>query len=96
MVGTLWADEREGRVSTIAGTSAEEPCGLLAKEGGVFGREEANGGGETSEEDEDDESLDGDAGICSGVDLVNRSGAAVGAYGGKDDGDSEDGCCESE
>ena len=52
-------------------------------------------GGDTSE-DEDDESPDGDAGICGGVDLVNGSGAAVEEYGGKDDGDSEDGCWESE
>ena len=51
---------------------------------------------DTSEEDEDDESPDRDAGICSGVDLVNGSGAAVEEYGGKDDGDSVDGCCESE
>ena len=55
-----------------------------------------NGGGDTSEEDEEDERPDRDAGIYSGVDLVEGSGADVEEYGGNDDGDSEDGCCESD
>ena len=96
MVGTLWVDEMEGRVNTIAGTSVGEPCGLLAKEGGVFGTVETNGGGDRSEEDEEDETPDGDAGIYSGVDLVvNGSGVSVDKYGGNNVGDSE-GCCESD
>jgi hypothetical protein len=52
---------------------------------------ETNGGGDTSEEDEEDESPDCETGIDSGGDFVNVSGAALEEYGGNDDGDSDDG-----
>ena len=66
----------------------------------MFGTVEANGGGDTSEEDEQDESPDRGSGIDSGGDLVKGSGADLEGYGGNDDkvegpGDSEEGWPES-
>jgi hypothetical protein len=47
-----------------------------------------NGCGNTSEEDEEDECPDHGAGIDSGVNLDNGSGAALEKYGGNEVGDS--------
>jgi hypothetical protein len=58
-----------------------------------------NGGGDTSEEDEEVNRPDRGAGIDSDDDLVRRSGADLEEYGGNDEvegtGDSEEGWAES-
>ena len=49
----------------------------------MFGTVETNGGGDTSEDEEDERPDRGD-GIDSGVDLANGSGASLEEYGGND------------
>ena len=65
----------------------------------MFGAVEANGGGETCGEDDEDESPDRGAGIGSGGELVDGPGTAFEEYGGSNEaegtGISQEGCSKA-